>query len=174
MIYLYIKNSLCLYSFVNFAIVLMVSKKKKKKMREKTLRFEMIVIAQEDVRKWRWGIRDNLVFKIIYIKGILGVLVKISLNKISITPIPPNFGRNENWDLEEIRRNEYFISFPSLKLPNERMIFSFLLIPSYLGSVWPPLSLKKCALFAENANICVFGPTIFERLRFKKRLKMTF
>ena len=93
----------------------------------------MIVIAQEDVRKWRWGIRDNLVFKIIYIKGILGVLVKISLNKISITPIPPNFGRNENWDLEEIRRNEYFISFPSLKLPNKEMIFPFIFIPSYLN-----------------------------------------
>ena len=29
-------------------------------------------------------------------KGILGVLVKNSLNQISFIPIPPNFGGNEN------------------------------------------------------------------------------
>ena len=29
-------------------------------------------------------------------KGILGVLVKNSLNLILFSPIPPNFGRNEN------------------------------------------------------------------------------
>ena len=40
----------------------------------------------------------DLYFKIngwIY-KGILGVLVKNSLNKISFFPIPSNFGGNEN------------------------------------------------------------------------------
>ena len=35
------------------------------------------------------------------------------------------------------------------------------------GPFGPPLSLNKRALFAENANICVFGLTILERLRFK-------
>ena len=41
---------------------------------------------------------SNPYFKImgwIY-KGILGVLVKNSLNLILFSPIPPNFGRNEN------------------------------------------------------------------------------
>ena len=40
----------------------------------------------------------DLYFKIkswIY-RGILGVLVKNSLNQISFIPIPPNFGGNEN------------------------------------------------------------------------------
>ena len=57
----------------------------------------MIAVAQKDVRRWRWEIRDNLVFKkYIYIKGILGVLVKILLNKISFSPILSNFRGNEN------------------------------------------------------------------------------
>jgi hypothetical protein len=77
--------------------------------------------------------QDNLVFKKKYIKGILGVLVKISLNKISFPPIPPNFGGMKIWGLEGIGRNECSIPFPSLKLPNKGMIFPFLLIPSYLN-----------------------------------------
>jgi hypothetical protein len=59
--------------------------------------------------------------------------VKILLNKISFPSIPPNFGRNENWGLEGIGRNECSIPFPSLKLPNKGMIFPFLPIPSYLN-----------------------------------------
>ena len=51
----------------------------------------MIAVAQKDVRRWMWGIRDNLVFEK-NIKGILGVWVKISLNKISFPSIPPNLG----------------------------------------------------------------------------------
>ena len=75
---------------------------------------------------------NNLVFKK-NIKGILGVLVKISLNKILFPSIPPNFGRNENWDLEVIGKNECFIPFTSLKLSNKRMIFLFFSILSYLN-----------------------------------------
>jgi hypothetical protein len=37
------------------------------------------------------------------------------------------------WGLEGIGRNERSILFPSLKLPNKGMIFSFHLIPSYLN-----------------------------------------
>ena len=46
--------------FVNFDSVDGILKKLR---REKTLRFEMRVVAQEDVRRRRWGIRDNLGFK---------------------------------------------------------------------------------------------------------------
>ena len=52
--------------------------------------------------------------------------MKILLNKISFPFIPPNFGGNENWDLEGIRKNECSIPFPSLKLPNKGMVFPFL------------------------------------------------
>jgi hypothetical protein len=37
------------------------------------------------------------------------------------------------WDLEGIGRNECSILFPSLKLPNKGMVFSFHSIPSYLN-----------------------------------------
>jgi hypothetical protein len=38
------------------------------------------------------------------------------------------------WGLEGIERNECSIPFPSLKLPNKGMVFSFLsIIPSYLN-----------------------------------------
>jgi hypothetical protein len=37
------------------------------------------------------------------------------------------------WDLEGIGRNECSIPFPSLKLPNKRMVFPFHSIPSYLN-----------------------------------------
>ncbi len=40
------------------------------------------------------------------------------------------------------------------------------LTPQIKGPFGPPLSLNKRALFVENANICVFAPTILERLRF--------
>ena len=59
--------------------------------------------------------------------------MKISLNKISFPLIPPNFGGNENWGLEGIRKNECFILFLSLKLSNKEMIFPFIFIPSYLN-----------------------------------------
>ena len=62
--------------------------------------------------------------------GILGVLVKNSLNLISFPSIPLNFGRNEKFKiLREYRRISVpsypFYSF-SFKLPNKRMDFSFL------------------------------------------------
>jgi hypothetical protein len=37
------------------------------------------------------------------------------------------------WGLEGIERNERFIPFPSLKLPNKKMIFPLSLILSYLN-----------------------------------------
>ena len=93
----------------------------------------MIAVAQEDVKKMEVGIRNNLVFKK-NIKGILGVLVKVLLNKILFPPIIPlNFGGNENWCRKGIGKNECSISLPSLKLPNKRMILPFILIFSYLN-----------------------------------------
>ena len=64
-------------------------------------------------------------------KGILGRLVKKSLNLNPFPLIPPNFRRNENLGFEENRRNECSIPFPSLKLPNKGMTFPFHSIPSY-------------------------------------------
>ena len=46
------------------------------------------------------------------IRGILGVLVKISLNLILFTPISPNFKINENLRLSRKERYEYsFLPF---------------------------------------------------------------
>ena len=48
-------------------------------------------------------------------RGILGVLVKKSLNLILFPPIPPNFERIKIWDFKEINRNNcslVFIPFP--------------------------------------------------------------
>jgi hypothetical protein len=59
--------------------------------------------------------------------------VKKSLNLNPFLPIPPNFGRNENLGFGGIGRNECSIPFPSLKLPNKRMVFPFHSIPSYLN-----------------------------------------
>ena len=78
----------------------------------------MIAVAQEDVKKMEVGIRNNLVFKK-NIKGILGVLVKISLNKILFPPIPPNFGGMKTWGLKGIGKNKRFIQFPSLHLNSQ-------------------------------------------------------
>ena len=39
-------------------------------------------------------------------KGILGVLVKKSLNLIQFPPIHPNFGGMKIWDFKGIERNE--------------------------------------------------------------------
>ena len=50
----------------------------------------------------------DLYFKIkrwIY-RGILGVLVKNSLNLISFLSIPPNFGRMKIWGFKGIEKNE--------------------------------------------------------------------
>ena len=61
-------------------------------------------------------------------RGILGVLVKKSLNLILFLPIPPNFERIKIWDFKEINRNDCslvpFNSLP-LKLPNKGMSFPF-------------------------------------------------
>jgi hypothetical protein len=65
-------------------------------------------------------------------KGILGRLVKKSLNLNPFPPIPPNFGGMKIWGLEGIGRNECSIPFPSFKLPNKGMV-SFPSIPSYLN-----------------------------------------
>ena len=48
-------------------------------------------------------------------RGILGVLVKNSLNQIPFLPIPPNFGRMKIWGFKGIERNEcslILIPFP--------------------------------------------------------------
>ena len=50
-------------------------------------------------------------------RGILGVLVKNSLNIILFSPIPPNFGGMKNWGFKSIERNECFllhIPFPPI------------------------------------------------------------
>ena len=39
-------------------------------------------------------------------RGILGVLVKKSLNLIPFPTIPPNFGRMKIWDFKGIEKNE--------------------------------------------------------------------
>ena len=58
-------------------------------------------------------------------KGILGHLVKKSLNLNSFPHILPNFGGNENLGFGGNGRNECSILFPSLKLPNKGMVFPF-------------------------------------------------
>ena len=74
----------------------------------------------------------NYYFKIkswIY-RGILGVLVKKSLNLILFLPIPPNFREMKIWDFKGIENNECFILpilFPPIKTPkkgNELFILS--------------------------------------------------
>ena len=60
----------------------------------------------------------DLYFKIkswIY-RGILGVLVKNSLNQIPFLPIPPNFGGMKIWGFKGIERNEY--SLLSIQFPH--------------------------------------------------------
>jgi hypothetical protein len=40
------------------------------------------------------------------------------------------------WDLERKERNEFSILFPSLKLPNKEMLFSFLLkLPNWENKI---------------------------------------
>jgi hypothetical protein len=58
-------------------------------------------------------------------KGILGHLVKKSLNLNPFPPIPPNFGGMKIWGLKGIGRNGCSITFSSLKLLNKGMIFLF-------------------------------------------------
>ena len=70
------------------------------------------LIWEQHEGNWMEWFYDNILldfyFKIkgwIY-RGILGVLVKKSLNLISFIPIPPNFGRMKIWGFKGIERNE--------------------------------------------------------------------
>ena len=58
-------------------------------------------------------------------KGILGRLVKKSLNLNPFLLFLPILGRMKIWGLERIGMNECSIPFPSLKLPNKGMVFPF-------------------------------------------------